>query len=963
MASPRTTSELDSVALETGLLATWENEKLFETSVENRADGEPFIFLEGPPTANGKPGIHHVVARTYKDLVCRWKTMQGNFVERKGGWDTHGLPVEIEVQKRLDLMSNEAIEAFGMEEFNKECRESVWTYEAAWRDMTERMAYWCDLDNPYVTLHNTYIESCWWALKKMFEKGLLYRGYKVLPYCPQTGTSYSSHEVALGYKEVEEPSVYVKFKLEDTDASILAWTTTPWTLPGNVGLAVGPDVEYVRVRVTADPENWDGHGGAKIGEELILAKELFKEVIRHHCEEIETFPGSDLIGRSYTPLFPDAVDRAGSETAWTVIGADWVTTTDGTGVVHTAVMYGEDDYNLGMEVGLPAQHTVGIDGSFLAGTHPSLDGRYVKDCDSTIIELMHDSGLLYREKMYLHDYPHCWRTGHPLLYYAMDSWFVKMTAVKEMLLEFNSQVEWAPDWVGEGRFGEWLRNVKDWAISRERYWGTPLPVWICEKCGHQHCVGSTEEMASMAKEGSPVAEDLHRPYVDDTVLVCTECDGDMKREPFVMDCWFDSGCASFAQWHHPFGEEGKFENNFPIDYICEGVDQTRGWFYTLLAVSTTVFDSICYKRCLSLGLILDAEGKKMSKSKGNIVDPLDLIDKYGADSLRFTLTAMAAQGRDVKLSESRVKGYRNFGTKIWNASRFCEMNDINNFNSFDNNSLEYPLNIWILNEFVKMQSQLEKNLTEYRFNDAANIIYQFIWGTFCDWYIELIKPHLLEEDDKYANEIRETCSFILDSVLISLHPFMPFITEEIWQSLKKRDNPLIIQKWREIPLTVDHNNLSEEINDLIEIISNIRSIRVELNIKPKEKLAIEVINNSEALKIKNLEFYLSNIANISNITEVSDFSDKSANFNVNNSRFSLLIPTSIDLTAELSRVFKEEEKLEKEINSISDRLKNKDFIAKAPKKVVEENKIKIEDMMQNKERLSSSKELIKKLIK
>jgi isoleucyl-tRNA synthetase len=418
MASPRTTSELDSVALETGLLSTWQDEKLFEVSVENRSEGEPFIFLEGPPTANGKPGIHHVVARTYKDLVCRWKTMQGNFVERKGGWDTHGLPVEIEVQKRLDLMSNEAIEAFGMEEFNKECRESVWTYEAAWREMTERMAYWCDLDNPYVTLENTYIESCWWALKKMFEKGLLYRGYKVLPYCPQTGTSYSSHEVALGYKEVEEPSVYVKFKLEDTDASILAWTTTPWTLPGNVGLAVGPDVEYVRVRVTADPENWEGHGGAKVGEELILAKDLFKEVIRHHCEEIETFPGSDLIGRSYTPLFPDAVDRDGSETAWTVIGADWVTTTDGTGVVHTAVMYGEDDYNLGMEVGLPAQHTVGMDGAFLGGTHPSLDGRYVKDCDSTVIELMHDAGLLYREKMYLHDYPHCWRTGHH--YYTMQ---------------------------------------------------------------------------------------------------------------------------------------------------------------------------------------------------------------------------------------------------------------------------------------------------------------------------------------------------------------------------------------------------------------------------------------------------------------------------------------------------------------------------------------------------------------
>ena len=787
MATPKTTVELDSVALENDLLSVWSSEKLFEKTVDNRSNGEPFIFLEGPPTANGKPGIHHVVARTYKDLVCRWKTMQGNFVERKGGWDTHGLPVEIEVQKRLDLMSNEAIEQFGMENFNKECRESVWTYEAAWREMTERMAYWCDLDDPYVTLHNEYIESCWWALKQMFDKGLLYRGYKVLPYCPQTGTSYSSHEVALGYKEVEEPSVYVKFKLEDSDASILAWTTTPWTLPGNVGLAVGPDVEYIKVKVMKEPEKWEGHGGAEVGEELILAKDLYKEVIRHHCEIIDSFSGSELIGRSYEPLFPGAVDRGESETAWTVIGADWVTTTDGTGVVHTAVMYGEDDYNLGMEVGLPAQHTVGMDGNFLEGTHSELDGKYVKDCDDSIIQLMHESGLLYREKMYLHDYPHCWRTGHPLLYYAMDSWFVKMTAVKDQLLKFNSEVEWAPDWVGQKRFGEWLRNVKDWAISRERYWGTPLPVWICNECGLQHCIGSVEEMVSMAKEGTKISEDLHRPYVDDTILKCPTCSGDMKREPFVMDCWFDSGCASFAQWHHPFGEEGKFENNFPIDYICEGVDQTRGWFYTLLAVSTTVFDSICYKRCLSLGLILDAEGKKMSKSKGNIVDPWDHFNREGADATRWYMVTAGAPWNPLKFDPNGVREtYGKMFLTLWNVHRFHA--DYAALDGFDPESskpgIKTPLDNWILSRLAQVVDSTSNQFEEWDFHKACRDIEEFVVNDLSNWYVRRSRRRLWDEAD--SND-KLSCQHTLHEVLVTvcklIAPVSPFMSDSIFRNL------------------------------------------------------------------------------------------------------------------------------------------------------------------------------------
>ncbi len=802
MVRPSPAGELDAVALETALLETWKNEETFQQSIDSNRKGAPFIFLEGPPTANGKPGIHHVVARAYKDLVCRWKTMEGFLVERKGGWDTHGLPVEIEVQKRLDLMSNEAIEQFGMQAFNDACRESVWTYESAWREMTERMAYWVDLDNPYVTLHNDYVESCWWALKQMFDKDLLYRGHKVLPYCPQTGTSYSSHEVALGYKEVEEPSVYVKFKLVDDSASILAWTTTPWTLPGNVGLAVGPDVTYARCRVREEPEGWQGRGGASVGEELILAKDLMGEVLRHHVDIIEELPGSDLVGKSYEPLFPDAVPRGDSTTAWTVLSADWVTTTDGTGVVHTAVMYGEDDYNLGMEVGLPAYHTVNMEGNFVDGVHPQLDGRYVKSCDETVMDILIDrsedvaSGLLYREKNYLHDYPHCWRTDHPLLYYAMDSWFVRMTAVKERLLEFNNGVEWAPDWVGEGRFGEWLRNVKDWAISRERYWGTPLPVWRDED-GNMKCIGSIPELqeevakanaAGFDNPDCPDDVDLHRPVVDAFTLVSD--DGKpMHREPFVMDCWFDSGCAPFAQWHHPFDENKTFDSSFPVDYICEGVDQTRGWFYTLLAVSTTVFDSPAYKRCLSLGLILDAEGKKMSKSRGNIVDPWDHFNREGADATRWYMVTAGAPWNPLKFDSNGVREtYAKMFLTLWNVYRFNA--DYAALDEFDPASSTSPhesrsrLDRWILSKLHTTAKAYHEGFTNWNFHKACRELEDFIVNDLSNWYVRRSRRRLWDEaesGDKLA------CQHTLHEILVTLcrliAPVSPFMVDTIHRNL------------------------------------------------------------------------------------------------------------------------------------------------------------------------------------
>ena len=626
-----------------------------------------------------------------------------------------------------------------------------------------------------------------------------------------------------------------------------------------------------------------------------------------------------------------------------IITDEYADPEQGSGAVKITPAHDFNDFEVGKRNNLEMLSILDIDGKLNENVDKEWQGLDRFEARSKLLKMLSKEGYLEKEEKYNNSVPHGDRSDVVIEPYLTEQWYVDAKTLAKPALDSvkSGDMKFIPsNW--SKTYYEWLENIQPWCISRQLWWGHRIPAWYT-KDGNIIVAHNEKEAFSIAKK--EFGKDI-----------------EIYQDEDVLDTWFSSALWPFSTLGWP-EETVEIEKYYPTNLLVTGFDIIFFWVARMMMMGIHFMGKRPFSEVYIHALVRDEKGQKMSKSKGNIVDPLDLIDKYGADSLRFTLTAMAAQGRDVKLSESRVQGYRNFGTKIWNASRFCEMNDVNNFNSFDNNSLEYPLNIWILNEFVEMQSQLEKNLTEYRFNDAANIIYQFIWGTFCDWYIELIKPHLSEENDKYAIEIKETCSFILDSILISLHPFMPFITEEIWQNIKKRDNPLIIQKWREISLADGHNNLGDEINDLIEIISNIRSIRVELNIKPKEKLAIEVISNSEALKIKNLEFYLSKIANISYITEVLDFSDKSAKFNVNNSRFSLLIPTSIDLTAELSRVIKEEEKLEKEINSISNRLKNKDFIAKAPKKVVEENKIKIEDMMQNKERLSSSKELIKKLIK
>ena len=829
----------DPVGLELSVAKRWKDEGTFGKSIEQRQGSKSFTFLEGPPTANGKPGIHHVLSRLYKDMVCRWKTMEGYVVERKGGWDTHGLPVEIEVQKKLDLMSNEAIEAYGMAAFNEKCKESVWTYEEAWREMTERMAFWVDMDDPYVTLHDEYIESTWWSLKQMHDKGLLFRGYKVLPYCPQTGTSYSTHEVSLGYKEVSEPAVYIKFQLVDDNASVLAWTTTPWTLPGNVGLAVGPEVVYCRVRITEPPAGgWEGRGVTEVGEELIIAKDLLSEVLRHQVEIVEEFTGSELVGKAYQPLFPGAIERGTSETAWTVVAADFVTTTDGTGVVHTAVMYGEEDYALGMEVGLPAQHTVGVDGKFIKGTHDSLDGRYVKDCDSDIIDHLADEGRLYREHIYTHDYPHCWRTDHPLLYYAMDSWFVRMTAVKDNIIKYNSQVEWAPEWTGTGRVGEWLSNIKDWAISRERYWGTPLPVWICQDCGKEHCVGSIEEMNSLKTADSPVPKELHRPYVDDVKLSCTgdNCGGEMLREPYVMDCWFDSGCASFAQWHYPFENKDKFSGSFPVDYICEAVDQTRGWFYSLLAVSTTVFDSTCYHRCLSLGHILDSEGKKMSKSKGNVVNPWDHFNKEGADAIRWYMTTQSAPWSPMNFDPNGVREtYAKMFLTLWNVYRFhADYASLDNFNP-DNEKGFIPvdqrslLDRWILSRMASVAQAYHNQFESWEFHKAGRDLENFVINDLSNWYVRRSRRRLWDEADSTDKQAcQHTLHEVLSIVSRLMAPIAPFMSDKIHNDLT--GTSVHMADW---PFDGDLSSQDLDLEQQMSVVRSLaetgRKIRVDVN--------------------------------------------------------------------------------------------------------------------------------------
>ncbi len=773
----------DHPLFEEEILRWWEENDIFNKSVEQRQGAPEFSFYEGPPTANGRPGIHHVMARTIKDTFCRYKTMKGFRVERKGGWDTHGLPVEIEVEKRLGLEGRHQVEEYGIERYNKACRDSVLEYKSLWDDLTVRMGYWVRLDNPYITFKNEYIETLWWLLKKIYEKGLLYKGYKIQWYSPGSNTVLSSHEVSLGYKEVADPSVYVRFKMVDEDAYFLAWTTTPWTLISNAALAVGPKIQYVKIR----------HQDEKQGEEyLILAKDRL-EVIREPYEVIETFDGSALAGKRYEALFPYFFDEVAQGDAWRVVEADFVSTEDGTGIVHIAPAFGADDYDVGQREGLPLLNPITPEGRFTEKA-PLVAGDWFKDADKKIVRDLRDRGLLYRQETYLHNYPHDWRKGTPLMSYPVESWFIRTTAVKDRLIALNKTIRWQPESIGTGRFGEWLENNIDWALSRRRYWGTPLPIWVSDKPGSEYMevIGSIAELREKCGDQVPPDDqlDLHRPFVDQFTWPAPD-GGTMRRVPDLIDVWFDSGAMPFAQWHYPFENVDKFERTFPADFIAEGVDQTRGWFYTLHAIATLVMDSVAYKNVVVNGLVLDENGEKMSKSKGNAVDPFDVIGRYGADVVRWYMMSNTPPWENIKFSERGiVETLRKFFNTLENVySFFATYANIDGFVYSEeripvNRRLE--LDRWIMSRLNSTIRLVDESLDDYNPTRAARTIERFV-DDLSNWYIRRSRRRFWKEGDKRDDKLAayQTVYECLIAIARLMSPIAPFFGEWLYRSLNE----------------------------------------------------------------------------------------------------------------------------------------------------------------------------------
>jgi len=720
----------------------WEENNIFQKSVDQRKNCKPYVFLEGPPTANGMPHPGHILTRVMKDLVLRYQTMNGHYILRKAGWDTHGLPVEIEVEKKLGLKDKQAVEEYGIKQFNEECKKSVFKYEHAWVELTKRIGFWIDMDNPYITLKNEYIESVWWSLKQAWNKKLLYHGHKVVPYCPRCGTALSAHEVAQGYKTVEDPSIFVKFKLKDEDAYFLAWTTTPWTLISNAALAVHPDETYIKIRYK--------------GQIIILGEERASHILKgEEYELLDGFSGKQLENIEYEPLFDYAKP---DKKAWFVILADFVTMEDGTGIVHIAPAFGEDDYNIGKKYDLPVIQLVKKDGTF-PDEVTKWKGQFVKDADPSIIEHLESCGLLEGVHTYEHEYPFCWRCDSPLLYYAMESWFIAMTKVQESLINNNNNINWYPDYLQQGRFGDFIRDVKDWALSRERYWGTPLPIWTCsyKKCKHQICIGSVQELRELS-ESFPKEYDLHKPFVDDLVLKCPKCKTQMTREKEVIDCWYDSGSAFFAQWHYPFENKELFNENYPVDFISEALDQTRGWFYSLLAISTFLFDDRPYKNNLTLGLVLDENNQKMSKSKRNYVNPDKILDNEGADALRWYLISANAPWMSTRFYEQAVnETLRKFILTLWNSyNLFSTYASLDKFDADEEKiSIDKrpPLDKWILSKFYQIINQVKKEMEQYRVHKAVRALENFVIEDFSNWYLRRSRKRFWVEEktqDKLA---------------------------------------------------------------------------------------------------------------------------------------------------------------------------------------------------------------------
>ena len=776
----KVSKDLNFVEREAKVEQFWKDKKIFEKSIEEKEGCPVYTFYDGPPTANGKPHIGHVLTRVIKDMIPRYQTMKGHKIIRKAGWDTHGLPVELEVEKLLGIDGKDQIEAYGLEPFIEKCKESVWKYKGMWEEFSGKVGFWADMDDPYVTYHNSFIESEWWALKKIWDDGLLYKGFKIVPYCPRCGTPLSSHEVAQGYKSVKERSAVVRFQCADEDAYILAWTTTPWTLPSNVALCVNPSETYCKVKA-AD-------GRTYYMAEALLDKVLGKlsEDGKPAYEVLETYVGKDLVGKEYIALFDCAAEAAKKQgkKAHFVTADNYVTMEDGTGIVHIAPAFGEDDSRVGRDNDLPFVQFVDGKGNMTEET--PFAGLFVKDADPKVLVDLDARGLLFDAPKFEHDYPFCWRCDTPLIYYARDTWFIKMTAVRDRLVKNNDTVNWIPEGIGKGRFGSWLENVQDWGLSRNRYWGTPLNIWQCS-CGKQHAIGSIEELKSMSKN-CPEDIELHRPFIDNVTVICPDCGGEMKRVPEVIDCWFDSGAMPFAQWHYPFENEDIFKENFPADFISEAVDQTRGWFYSLMAISTLIFDQAPYKNVIVLGHVLDKDGEKMSKSKGNAVDPMEALNKFGADAIRWYFYSNSAPWLPNRFHEDAVvEGQRKFMGTLWNTYAFYVLYaEIDQFDPTKYTLEPDKLSVmdkWLLSKLNSAVKTVDESLNAYKIPEATRALAEFV-DDMSNWYVRRCRDRYwakgMEQDKVNAYMTLYTA---LVTICKASAPMIPFLTEDIYQNL------------------------------------------------------------------------------------------------------------------------------------------------------------------------------------
>ena len=873
----KVSTKLDFTSREEKVLKFWKENEIFEKSIEEKKDLPTYTFYDGPPTANGKPHIGHVLTRVIKDMIPRYQTMKGHKIIRKAGWDTHGLPVELEIEKELGIDGKEQIEAYGLDPFIRKCKESVWKYKGMWEEFSNKVGFWADMDNPYVTYHNTFIESEWWALKKIWDDGLLYKGFKIVPYCPRCGTPLSSHEVAQGYKTVKERSAVVRFKVIGEDAYFLAWTTTPWTLPSNVALCVNPDENYCKVKAA------DGYtyymaealldkvlGG--MAEKLVKEEKIAEGTPAY--EILETYKGKELEGKEYEPLFECTKEYVAKlpQKGHYITCDSYVTMSDGTGIVHIAPAFGEDDANVGRKYDLPFVQFVDGKGDMTKETPYA--GLFVKDADKPVLVDLEKAGLLFDAPKFEHEYPHCWRCDTPLIYYARDTWFIKMSAVKDRLVKNNNTVNWIPEGIGKGRFGAWLENVQDWGLSRNRYWGTPLNIWECS-CGKRHAIGSIEELKSMS-DNCPDDIELHRPYIDAVTIKCPDCGGEMKRVPEVIDCWFDSGAMPFAQWHYPFENQDIFEDNFPADFISEAVDQTRGWFYSLMAISTLLFDKAPYKNVIVLGHVQDKDGQKMSKSKGNAVDPMDALNKYGADAIRWYFYSNSAPWLPNRFHEDAVvEGQRKFMGTLWNTYAFYVL--YANIDEFDPTkyTLEYDklsvMDKWLLSKLNSMVKSVDDNLGNYRIPEATKALAEFV-DDMSNWYVRRCRERYWAKD---MPQDKINAYMTLYTALVTLckaaAPMIPFLTEDIYQNLvrtvdKNAPESIHLCDFPEVNESMIDPELEASMDEVLKVVVFGRAARNTANIKSRQPIANMYIKAAKTLddyfvdilrdelNVKNVEF-------------------------------------------------------------------------------------------------------------